>query len=184
MKRETGISRLFRKLLSNLPYKLWVDEVGTFVARLPLVVAGFGTPLQNDALMLKQNTALPAATVTQVTMGSITPTFSKGYIRVKVYGGAVANAIITQITAIVTDGSTFVTVGALSPVVTTGVTLNIVAATGSPYTNGGTLGTNVGGIDLLFPFEVDINCTQVTVLVQTTVATATAVADVEVSATS
>lgn len=154
-----------------------------FVNRIATILPGFGSPVQNDSLMLSAAVVFTLAnSPLTTTLSGITPTFSKGYIRVKAYGGASGPPIVTAIQVIVSDGTTFVAVGSYAPAAAAG-TLGTGAVTGSPYTNAGVLGTSVGGLDITFPFCVDINCTQVSFITTMTGTTATGKLDLELSAT-
>ncbi len=229
-----------------------------FLNRLWAVLPSFGSPVQNDSLFLKQNNALAANTTTTVTLSSLAPSFSKGFVRVKIYDGSVAAATITSISVILSDGTQLVAVGFVAPAsptnllaivpggtvigasdghITSGTavltapsnpftpamvglpisittaatggnilyayvlsyqsagqvtldrnagataTVGVMTLTGQ-YGNAGVLGTSVAGFDFLFPFEVDMSATAVSVIFVTAVATALSIADVEVSTTS
>lgn len=156
----------------------------TFVNRVPNVLPGFGTPIQNDTLQLSSNVSLSTTSAQTNTLSGITPTFSKGYVRVKIYGGGGTTPALSLLQVVVSDGTTFVGIFYQSPVVATNIVLGTGAAAGSPYTNAGVLGTSVGGYDALIPFEVDINCTQISVITTLSGTTPTAKLDFEVSATS
>lgn len=229
-----------------------------FLNRLWAILPSFGSPIQNDSLFLKNNNALGAATTTTVTLSSLAPTVSKGYVRVKIYDASTAAPTVTNVAVTLYDGTQYVLIGAFNPA--TGILLSIIpggtvigssdghitsgaailTAPSNPFTpamvglpisvstagagatilyttilsyqsagqvtlsaNAGATATvgvmtltgqygNVGvpatpsyaGIDLLFPFEVDMNATQLTVATTLTGATAIAVEDVELSATS
>jgi hypothetical protein len=229
-----------------------------FLNRLWAILPSFGSPIQQDSLFLKQNQALGAAATTTVTLGSLAPAFSKGYVRVKIYGASVAAPTVTSVQVVLNDGTTLVLVGSFAPVTPTGLlsiipggtvigstdghitsgaailtapsnpftpamvglpisvstagtgatilyayilsyqsagqvtldrnagataTVGVMTLTGQ-YGNAGVLGTSVGGMDILFPFEVDIAATSCSVLTTLTGATAVAIEDVEVSTTS
>lgn len=157
----------------------------SFVNRLPTVVPGFGSPLQNDVLFLTQNVSIAAAGPTTFSLTGLTPTISRGYIRVKIYGAAGTTPTIVLVDVVVTDGTTFVIVGRINPA--TAIPLSTTAAAGSPYTNGGTLAAGLatpGGIDFLFPFLVDINVNQVSVDITLGGTTPTGKLDLEVSGVS
>ena len=229
-----------------------------FLNRLWAVLPSFGSPVQNDTLFVKQNNVIAAAATTTVTLSSLAPVFSKGYVRVKIYEGVVATGTITNIQVILSDGSQFVNVGETTPIGTGGVlaivptgtaiggangsitngaaVLTSVSAPFTPamvglpialsnaaagggvlfayilsyqsatqvtidrnagattttatmtltgqYGNAGVLGTSVAGLDILYPFEVDMAASQVSVLTTITGATATCLEDIEVSTTS
>lgn len=227
----------------------------TFLNRLYVIMPSFGSPIQQDSLFLKQNNALAAASVTTVTLSSIAPTFSKGYVRVKIYGASVAAPTVTLVQVIASDGTSFVSLGAYTAstllsivpggtvigasngAITSGAailtsvsapftpaqvglpisvstagtgatilyayilsyqsasqvtldrnagataTVGVMTLTGQ-YGNAGVLGTSVGGIDLLFPFEIELSATSLSVLTTLTGATAVAIEDVELSTTS
>jgi len=157
----------------------------SFTNRLPTVVPGFGSPLQNDTLFLSQNVSIPSAGPATFSLTGLTPTISRGYIRVKIYGATGTTPSIVLVDVVVTDGTTFVIVGRINTA--TAIPLSTVAASGSPYTNGGTLAAGLatpGGIDFIFPFLVDINCTQVSVDVTLSGTTPTAKLDLEASGVS
>jgi len=232
-----------------------------FLNRLWAILPSFGSPIQNDSLFLKNNNAISTTgSPNAITLGSLTPTFSKGFVRVKIYNDEVAAGTITGIGVILYDGTQYVSVGSLAPIAAYGGLLSIIAggtqlvtngsitsglavlttATASTFTpsmvglpiavtgagaggitlyttvlsyqsgvqvtlstnasttvsgtgtvtlteqygNVGVLGTSVAGDDYLFPFEVDMSATQVSVYITMTGATSVAVADIEVSATS
>jgi hypothetical protein len=221
------------------------------------ILPSFGTPLQNDTLFLKNNNVISTTgSPNTVTLSSLTPKFSKGYVRVKIYNDEVAAGTITGIQVVLYDGTQYVLIGAFAtstllsiipggtqlvtngsitsgaavlttatantftpsmvglPIAVSGagaggitlyttvlswqsgtqvtlaanasttVTTSATVTMTGQYGNVGVLGTSVAGIDLLFPFEVDMSCTQCSVITTMTGATSTAVQDVEVSATS
>jgi hypothetical protein len=239
----------------------------TFVNRLMAILPSQGVPLQNDTLFLKQSTAVTTATspvIIQVGTQTVplSPTISKGFVRVKCYEFVTTAATVTNIQVTVTDGTSYVLVGHYNPAtpavtsqtaggttiasangsITSGaailtsvsalftpamvgapvvvpgagaggialyttilsyqsatqvtlsanagttVTTATVKLTGPYFTSGaaGTSGTSfdtVGGIDMLFQFEVDINVNEVDVQVTMGTTSATGVVDVEVAGT-
>lgn len=229
-----------------------------FTSRLLTVTPGFGTSLQNDALQLKQAIALSTTGAQTNTLSGILA-FSKGYARVKIYGGGGTSPTLLNLQIVVSDGTTFVNVFFFSPVVATAPALSVTPAgtviggangtitsgaailtsASNPFTtamvgsaislsnagaggtvlyttilsfqsagqvtlaanagatsttavmtltgaygNGGTLGTNLGGLDFCIPFEVDTNCTQISFLTTLGGTSPTAIMDVEVAPTS
>lgn len=82
----------------------------TFINRLNAVVPSMGTPIQNDTLLLKQGTALSGNTQQTTSLSSISPTLSKGFVRVKLYGAGGTSPTLTSLVVNVTDGTTFVCV--------------------------------------------------------------------------
>ena len=150
----------------------------SFVNRLAAILNGFGTGIQNDTLFLSAGNSLSTTNAQTTTLSGLTPTLSKGLVRLKFYGAGGTTPVVNVVQVIVTDGTTYVTifVGAAYP------TMSTVSATGSPYTNGGS-NSAVGGVDIVIPFEVDINCTAVAVLTTLTGTNPTAKLDVEVQGT-
>ena len=135
----------------------------SFTNRLPSVVPGFGSPLQNDTLFLTSNVSV-AVGPASYTLSGLTPTLSRGYIRAKVYGFAAGTPSLILLDVLVTDGTTFVELFRWNPA--TALVFSVVASSGSPYTNGGSLAAGLvvpGGADFLIPFIVDINVNQVSV---------------------
>lgn len=157
-----------------------------FLNRLNLVVPDFGTPLSNDTLFLSQaNSISTTGSPITVTLSGFTApyTLKDYYVRVKIYGGATAAGTITNVAVLVGDGTNIVLVGNMVPSSTAaagGAVLSTTASTGSPYTNSGTLGTNISGLDVLFAILTDLAITQVSVIVTMTGSTATAKMDIEI----
>jgi hypothetical protein len=92
--------------------------------------------------------------------------------------GTGGTVLYTTILSFTSTGS--VTLAANAGATTTTAVMTLTSA----YGNGGTLGTNVGGLDFVVPFEVDINCTQFTILSTLGGTTPTAQMDVEIAPTS
>lgn len=145
----------------------------TFVNRLSAITPGMGTPMQNDALFLKQ-TFLLSGTLTQINVmpatGAFVPTISKGKIRIKVYPGPTpGTSPSVTFAAVFSDGTNFVEVARVT----------------TPVMGSG--GTQSGSIpnysDRIFDFELDINASYCYL---NTVLTGTApvvLMDVEISGT-
>lgn len=153
-----------------------------FVNRLTAILNGFGTGLQNDTLYRSQGISLSTTAIQTNTLSGFSPTLSKGYIRVKIYGAGGTAPTLLALNVNVSDGTTFVMVYGNSPVVATAIVMSTTVAAGSPYTNGGS-NTNPGGEEYLIPFEVDINCTQLSILTTLGGTTPTAKMDVEINGT-
>jgi hypothetical protein len=79
----------------------------SFVNRLLSMVNGPGIPLQNDSLFLSQGNSLTTTNTTSLT--GLTPTISKGLIRVKVYQG-LTSPTLTALACYLSDGVDFVCV--------------------------------------------------------------------------
>jgi hypothetical protein len=79
----------------------------SFVNRLLSMVNGPGIPLQNDSLFLTQGAALTTSNTTSLT--GLTPTISRGLIRVKVYQG-LTSPTLTGLACYLSDGKDFVCV--------------------------------------------------------------------------
>jgi hypothetical protein len=231
-----------------------------FFNRLYVILPSFGSPIQNDSLFLKQGTALATGTAT-VSLTSLAPTFSKGWVRVKIYAATGTTPAITALNVYITDGTTYVLIGMLNPTATqlalglvpggtqlvtngsitsgaailttatantftpamvgqpisvsgagaggiilytsvlsyqsgtqvtlatnasTTVTTSATVTLTSYYGNAGVIATpSYGGLDFLFPFEIDlIAATQVSVLYTMTGTSGTASMDLEASITS
>jgi hypothetical protein len=107
---------------------------------------------------------------------------SRGYVRVKIYGGGGTTPALVLMQVVVSDGTTFVLIGQVNP--TTAIALGTVAVTGGAYGNAGVLGTSVGGVDFLYPFIVDISCSQFSVITTLSGTSPTASMDVEMSGVS
>lgn len=154
----------------------------SFVNRVPTIVPGFGSPLQNDTLFLTQNVSLTAGPV-NTSLAGLTPTISRGYVRVKIYGAGGTTPAVSLMDVVIADGTTFVVLLHYSPAAA--LTMSTVAASGSPYTNGGSASPAVpGGMEWLIPFLIDINASQVTVNITMTGTSPTAKLDLEVSGVS
>ena len=156
----------------------------TFINRLPTVVPGFGSPMQNDTLFLSQGVSISAAGPTNFALGTFVPAISRGYIRVKIYGAAGTTPALVLADVVVTDGTTYVVVARINP--TTALPFSVTAAAGSPYTNGGAIGPPVaaGGLDMIIPFLVDISCTTASVNITLSGTGPTAKLDLEASGVS
>lgn len=131
----------------------------TFVRRALLVVPGFGTPIQNDALFLSTGTTVTTSGTT-ITLGSLAPAIHQGYVRIKVYSGS-TNGTLTSVKVTMTDGTT----------------------TETCYNNTDIGGTSVGTnaiATLVIPFESELDVNSVSVVITTT--TQNALADVEIAA--
>lgn len=149
-----------------------------WVNRVLKILPGFGSPVQNDTLF--QAVGLSLSTTGQQTnsLTGLTPTLSAGYVRIKIYGGGGTSPLVSSGYVVVSDGATFVQIRNV-----TGQVLSTTAATGSPYTNGGS-NTALGGIDEIIAFVVDISVSQVSVLTTLTGTSPTAKMDMEISGTS
>lgn len=88
-----------------------------FLNRLYTVLPGFGSPIQNDTQLLKQNVALSTTGQQTNSLTSISPTFSRGYVRVKLFAAGGTSPTLLQLIVNVTDGTTFVSIGFFAPVV-------------------------------------------------------------------
>lgn len=75
-----------------------------FLNRVLLIIPGFGTPIQNDTLFLKQGTAVATGTVT-TSLAGLTPAVKQGWIRVKLSASSGAGTV-TSLAISVTDGTT------------------------------------------------------------------------------
>lgn len=75
-----------------------------FLNRVLLIIPGFGTPVQNDTLFLKQGTAVATGTVT-TSLAGLTPAVKQGWIRVKLSASSGAG-VVTSLAISVTDGTT------------------------------------------------------------------------------
>src|SRR5580658_10357416 len=84
----------------------------SWVSRLLSMVNGPGIPFQNDLLFQSVNTAL--TTSNTVSLIGLSPTISKGLLRMKIYGGSGASTV-TLLQATVSDGTDFVTIYYNSP---------------------------------------------------------------------
>lgn len=153
-----------------------------FVNSVKTIVPSFGSPFANDTLFLATAVALSTTGSQTKTLSGLSPTVSRGYVRVKIYGAGGTTPAIVSVQVIVSDGTTFVLIGLVNP--TTAIALGLVAVTGGAYGNAGILGTSVGGMDFLFPFIVDISCTQFSVITTLSGTTPTASMDVELSGVS
>jgi hypothetical protein len=98
-----------------------------FVNRLNAVFPGMGNPVQNDTLLLKQNIALSTTGQQTNSLTGITPTLSKGYVRVKVFAAGGTAPTLLNLIVNVTDGTTFVNVGFFAPVVAIAPAFSLVA---------------------------------------------------------
>lgn len=134
-----------------------------FVNRLGTVLPSFGTPQANDALFLLQGTALTAAGTKVITMAGLTPTVSRGYVRVKLSGLAAAQTV-TNFFVQLTDGTTTVDIYWNSP-----TTAPVQAATTQN--------------DVTIPFLVDINATSLVVTITQAGVGAPGIADIELCGT-
>jgi hypothetical protein len=155
-----------------------------FVQRLTSL-PWLGVPFQNDTLQLSTGISLSTTGAQTNSLTGITPTFTRGAVRVKIYGAGGTTPTIIMCQVVVTDGTTFVGIGTVNP--TTALALSTSASSGSPYTNSGNITSSVitgGGYDWLFPFCVDINCNQVSILTTLGGTTPTAKLDFEVAAVS
>ena len=231
-----------------------------FFNRLYVILPSFGSPIQNDSLFLKQGTAIATGGPTTVSLTGLTPSFSKGYVRVKVYAMLGTTPTITNLQVVAYDGTTAVLIGVLAPAIaytfgvvaggtqlvtngsiTTGtailttatantftpsmvgqpisvsgagvggitlytsvlsyqsgtqvtlatnasttVTTSATVTLTSYYGNSGTIATpTYGGLDLLFPFEIDLlAASQISVIYTMTGTSGTGAMDIEVSTTS
>ena len=99
--------------------------------RLFAIVPGFGNPFVNDTLFLSNNNAL--TTSNTITLTSLSPTVSKGYIRTKIYGGNLS-ATMTLLSVAVGDGTQYAQVYYNSP--STAITLSTTVGGTSIATNG------------------------------------------------
>src|SRR5271166_847421 len=79
----------------------------SWVNRLWAVVPSFGNPFVNDTLFQAVNQAL--TTSTTVSLTGLSPTVSKGYVRMKIYGGQ-SSPTVTKLQATLSDGTDFVTI--------------------------------------------------------------------------
>jgi hypothetical protein len=149
-----------------------------WVNRVLSILPGFGAPIQNDTLFQSVGNSLSTTGQQTVSLTGLSPTISKGYVRVKIYGGGGTSPLVASGYVILSDGTTFVQIHNVN-----GQVLSTTAATGSPYTNGGA-NTTPGGIDSVIPFVVDINVSQVSVLTTMTGTSPTAKMDLEISGTS
>jgi hypothetical protein len=107
----------------------------TVINRLATVSPGFGSPIVNDATQLSQNVAL-SGTVQQTKTLSGIFTFSRGYVRVKIYAGGGTSPTLLNLQAIVSDGTTFVDIGGFTPVVASAPALSVTPAGTQLATNG------------------------------------------------
>jgi hypothetical protein len=148
--------------------------------RLPKLVPGLGSPFQNDTLFQSVATALTGTSAQTTSLTGLTPTVSCGYVRVKIYGGGGTSPLVTVLSLFVTDGTTYVLIGAPTG---GGLTMSTTATTGGTYTNGGSL-TAPGGLDYVVPFMVDISANQFSVITTMTGTSPTAKLDMEISGTS
>ena len=155
-----------------------------FTNRLPTIVPSFGSPFQNDTLFLTAGVSLSTTGAVTNSLTGLTPTISRGYVRVKIYGAGGTSPTVVLLDIVLTDGTTFVVVFRYNP--TTPLVMSTTAASGSPYTNGGSLSAGLvvpGGLDFLVPFLVDINVNQLSVDITLGGTTPTAKLDLEISGT-
>lgn len=111
----------------------------TFINRLLSMVNGPGIPVQNDTLFLSQNQGLTTSQTTSLT--SLSPTISKGLVRVKVYGGG-TSPTLASVKVSVSDGTQFVCIFN-SGVWATALTLDATQAGTAVATDGAMSATGV-----------------------------------------
>lgn len=133
-----------------------------FTNRLLLIVPGFGTPIQNDALFLKVGTVLGAITSTSTSMTGLTPAIKSGWVRLRLYGSAGAGTV-TSVGIALTDGTT----------------TEIVYSTTFAAAASTQLSTN-SQVCISAPFLTELAATQVNVI--TVLGTAVCTLDIEVGA--
>ena len=98
-----------------------------FLQRLINIMPSMGSPIQNDAAQVKTSIALSTTSAQTNTLSGISPTFTKGYVRVKVGQGGGTAPTLLNLQVVVSDGTTFVLIGAFTPVVATAPLLSLVA---------------------------------------------------------
>jgi hypothetical protein len=94
--------------------------------RLLKILPGFGSPIQNDLLFQSVGTALSTTSVQTTSLAGLTPTISAGYVRVKIYGATGTSPTLLKLLVILSDGTNFVNVAQLIPVVASAPVLSIV----------------------------------------------------------
>lgn len=134
----------------------------SFVNRLATIVPSFGTPLNNDTLYLKQSTTITVDGTT--TLSSLSPTLRSGWVRTKFSAGAGTSPTVVSVTITVSDGTTTYTIGSFFP-------------------GTATVMSSTSGLDVLFPFLVDINVTTLNVVVDVGGTTPSMTLDIEVAGT-
>jgi hypothetical protein len=107
-----------------------------FVNRLTQLNNLGGVPYQNDSLFLKQNTALSGTAQQTTSLTGLTPTISKGYVRVKVYDGGGTSPTLLNLIVNFTDGTTYVNVAFFAPVVAIAPALSVTPGGTQLATNG------------------------------------------------
>lgn len=100
----------------------------SFVNRLIAVIPSMGVPLQNDTLFLSQNNAVSGTAQATVSLTGLTPTISKGYVRVKLGSFTGTSPTLLNLIVVVTDGTNYVTVFFFAPVVAIAPGFSIVPA--------------------------------------------------------
>ena len=110
-----------------------------WINRLLSMVNGPGIPVQNDTLFQSVGNALTTANTT--TLSGLSPTISKGLIRMKVYGG-LSTPTLTGYSMFVSDGTQFVCV-ATSGVWATALSLSATPAGTQLATDGAMSATGV-----------------------------------------
>jgi hypothetical protein len=156
-----------------------------FTYRLPTIVPSFGSPFQSDTLFLVQGTSLSTTSATNYAIGgTFAPTVSRGYVRIKIYGGGGTTPAISLLDVVLTDGTNYVVLTRFGP--STALPLSTSSSSGSPYTNSGSIGPPVSasGLDMVIPFLVDINVTGASINLTMTGTSPTAKLDAEVSGVS
>lgn len=91
----------------------------TFTSSLKKIFPAFGNPFINDAVYLKQSQPLSGTAQAQVALASLSPTLSAGRVRVKVYQFGGTSPTLLNLILNVTDGTSVVCIGQISPVVAT-----------------------------------------------------------------
>ena len=146
----------------------------TFVRRLPLIVPGMATPLQNDALFLKQSFVLSGTSGQTNTMSGFVPSLACGKIRVKftVPSTSGVSPAVASCYLVLDDGTTFVQVANI---------ISGVLATQGAANSAASIPNN---IDRVVEFEVDISATRLSMYSTLTGTNPIILMDVEISGTS
>lgn len=108
----------------------------TFINRLTAIMPSFGTPVQNDSLFLKQTNALSGTSQQTVSLTGLTPTISKGYVRVKIYAAGGTSPTLLGLLIVLSDGTTFVNVYTTIPVIASAPAFSLTPGGTQLATNG------------------------------------------------
>lgn len=136
-----------------------------FTTRLASITPGQGTPLSNDTLFLKQNTALSGTTLQTTSLTALVPSVRAGKFRYKLSLGTGTAPTVVAVKVNLTDGTNTATVHEFTP--TVAVPLSSVAA-----------------VDVVFEFLTGLGVTQIDVLTTLGGTSPGATLDIEVAPTS